>query len=137
MKEQQVPYKKGQSGHPSGRPSGISDKRTALLELLVPHAQILIEKTVELAKGGGSTALHLCLERIMAPVRRMKRSLSNRWGIRLPTEVRRLWTQVARPDNPSEAATFPQALATQARVIEAEKLAARLKALEEKLGVSK
>ena len=36
-----------------------------------------------------------------------------------------------------EAATLLQALATRARVLEAEALAARLAALEEKLGVSK
>jgi hypothetical protein len=39
--------------------------------------------------------------------------------------------------SPSEAATLLQALAIQARVTEAEELAARIEALEEKLGVSK
>jgi anthranilate phosphoribosyltransferase len=39
--------------------------------------------------------------------------------------------------SPSEAASLLQALAIQARVIEAEELAARIEALEEKLGVSK
>jgi hypothetical protein len=38
---------------------------------------------------------------------------------------------------PSEAATLLQALAIQARVTEAEELAACIEALEEKLGVSK
>ena len=39
--------------------------------------------------------------------------------------------------SPSEASTLMQALATQARVIEAEELVARIEALEEKLGISK
>lgn len=34
-----------------------------------PHAQALIEKTVELAKSGDTTAPRLCLEHIMAPIR--------------------------------------------------------------------
>jgi hypothetical protein len=63
-----MPYKRGQSGNPSGRPKGIVDRRTALRQLLVPHAQALIEKTVKLAKSGDTTALRLCLERIIAPI---------------------------------------------------------------------
>jgi hypothetical protein len=42
-------FKRGRSGNPNGRPKGIVDRRTALRELLAPHAQALIEKTVELA----------------------------------------------------------------------------------------
>jgi hypothetical protein len=62
-------YRKGRSGNPNGRPKGIADKRTALRTLLAPHAQALIDKTVKLAKGGDTTPLRLCLERIMAPIR--------------------------------------------------------------------
>jgi hypothetical protein len=40
-----------------------------LRELLAPHAQALIDKAVELAKSGDTTALRLCLERIVAPIR--------------------------------------------------------------------
>jgi hypothetical protein len=43
-------------------------KRTQLRELLAPHAQTLIDETVELAKRGDTTALRLCLERILAPI---------------------------------------------------------------------
>jgi len=35
----------------------------------VPHAQALIEKTVELAKGGDTTDLRPCLARVMVPIR--------------------------------------------------------------------
>jgi hypothetical protein len=35
----------------------------------VLHAQALIEKTVELAKGGDTTDLRPCLARVMAPIR--------------------------------------------------------------------
>ena len=44
-------------------------KRTRLRELLVPHAQALIEKTVEFAQSGDTTVLRLCLEQIIGPIR--------------------------------------------------------------------
>ncbi|HEX2243372.1 MAG TPA: DUF5681 domain-containing protein [Gammaproteobacteria bacterium] len=134
-----MPYKKGQSGNPSGRPRGISDKRTALRELLAPHAQALIEKTVELAKGGDTTALRLCLERIMAPIRaRDDAVVIEQVGNTLTERSQAIVNaSLTGQISPSEASTLMQALATQARVIESEELAARIEALEEKLGISK
>jgi hypothetical protein len=38
-----MPFDKGQSGNPNGRPKGIPDKRVELRELLKPHAKVLIE----------------------------------------------------------------------------------------------
>jgi hypothetical protein len=134
-----MPYKKGQSGNPSGRPRGISDKRTALRELLAPHAQALIEKTVELAKGGDTTALRLCLERIMAPVRAKDDPVRiDQPGATLTEKAQAVMNaSLAGQISPSEASTLMQALATQARVVESEELLARIEALEEKLGISK
>jgi hypothetical protein len=132
-------FQKGQSGNPGGKPRGACDKRTALRELLVPHAQALIEKTVELAKSGDTTALRLCLERIVAPIRAKDDAVVIEQGGNTLAERGQAIVNAALTGqiSPSEAATLLQALATQARVTEAEELAARLKALEEKLGVSK
>jgi hypothetical protein len=131
-------YNKGQSGNPKGRPKGIIDKRTALRALLIPHAQALIEKTVELAKGGDTTALRLCLERILAPIRAKDEVVVIEQGGNTLAERAQAIVNAALTGqiSPSEAATLLQALATQARVIESEELAARLAALEAKLGVS-
>lgn len=62
-------FKKGQSGNPQGRPAGTGDKRRELRALLEPHAPALIEKAVELALAGDITALRLCLDRIIPPMR--------------------------------------------------------------------
>src|SRR5829696_7841058 len=116
MKEQCMAYKKGQSGNPNGRPKGISDKRTALRELLVPHAQALIEKTVELAKGGDTTALRLCLERILAPMRAKDEPVYiNPPGNTLTEQAQAIvYASLTGQISPSEAATLLQALAVQA-----------------------
>ena len=50
-------------------PKGACDTRTQLRELLIPHAQELVDKAVELAKSGDTTASRLYLEPIMALIR--------------------------------------------------------------------
>lgn len=62
-------FQVGQSGNPNGRPKGISDKRTELRALLEPHAKDIFEKLVELAKAGDTTALKLCVERLLPKVK--------------------------------------------------------------------
>lgn len=58
-------YRPGESGNKSGRPLGSKNKRTQLIELLVPHAEKLVEKAIELALSGDVNALRLCMERLI------------------------------------------------------------------------
>ena len=63
-------FTKGQSGNPSGKPKGCRNATTILFdELLKDNAKELIEKAIEMAKGGDGPALRLCIERL-APARR-------------------------------------------------------------------
>ena len=62
-------FQPGQSGNPSGRPKGITDKRTELRSLLEPHAKDIFEKLVVLAKAGDPTALKLCVERLLPKIK--------------------------------------------------------------------
>lgn len=62
-------FQKGQSGNPAGKPRGAKDKRTALRELLRPHAEELVTRVVELAKMGDMSAMRICIDRIMPPVK--------------------------------------------------------------------
>ena len=93
---------------------------------------------MELAKGGDTTALRLCLERILAPIRAKDEAVIIEQGGNTLTERAQAIVSASLTGqiSPSEAATLLQALAVQARVTEAEELAARIEALEEKLGVS-
>lgn len=58
-----------QSGNPIGRPKGIVDKRAKFRSLLEEHAEEIIGKLVALAKIGDSTALRLCIERLLPRVK--------------------------------------------------------------------
>ena len=69
MAHSKTTWQPGQSGNRSGKPKGAPDKRTALRELLLPHAPALVEKALELALRGDTTALKLCIDRLMPPLR--------------------------------------------------------------------
>lgn len=62
-------FQPGQSGNPSGKTKGAKDKRTALREMLQPHAKALMDVAVGMAKQGDTAALKLCLDRLMPPIR--------------------------------------------------------------------
>jgi hypothetical protein len=62
------PFSKGESGNPSGRPRGARHKTTLAVEAILDgEAEALTRKAIELATGGDTTALRLCLERISPP----------------------------------------------------------------------
>jgi hypothetical protein len=67
-KQRGRPFRKGQSGNPAGKPKGTRNRSTLAAELLLEgEAEALTRKAVELALAGDTTALRLCLERLMPP----------------------------------------------------------------------
>ncbi len=88
---------------------------------------------MELAKSGDTTALRLCLERIMALIRAKDDAVVIEQAGNTPTQRGQVIVNASLTGqiNPSEAAILLQALATQARAIQAEELEPLLKALEE------
>ncbi len=63
-----MPWRPGQSGNPQGRKVGTRCKATVAAEtLLQGEAERLTRRAIELALGGDTTALRLCLERIIPP----------------------------------------------------------------------
>jgi len=61
-------WPKGASGNPAGRPAGIRNKSTELLEaLLEGEGEKLTSKAIQLALQGDLQALRLCLERLLTP----------------------------------------------------------------------
>jgi hypothetical protein len=64
------PFEKGRSGNPSGRPRGSRNRATReMQQLLDGESEALARKVVELALDGNTTALRLCLDRLLAPRR--------------------------------------------------------------------
>ncbi|MBV9199502.1 MAG: hypothetical protein JOY83_07140 [Alphaproteobacteria bacterium] len=64
------PYEKGRSGNPANRRTGSRNNTTlAAAALLAGESETLTRKAVELALVGDPTAMRLCLERILPPLR--------------------------------------------------------------------
>ena len=65
-----MPFEKGESGNPAGRPRGSRNRATLLMEsLLADDAEAIGRKAIEMAKQGDMPAIRLCMDRL-APVRK-------------------------------------------------------------------
>ena len=63
-------FQKGVSGNLNGRPKGRRNKLTRMAQkLLEENGEEILMVAIEKAKAGDLTALRLCLERILPPVR--------------------------------------------------------------------
>ena len=66
----------GNNANPTGRPLGSKHKATLAIEaLLEGEAEKLTRKAVELALAGDTTALRLCLERLVPPAKSRRVSI--------------------------------------------------------------
>lgn len=132
-------FKQGQSGNPKGRPKGVIDKRTKLRDYLEPHAEELIQKTVELALTGEINALRLCLERLIPKARHeainLNLSDSNLTQAQAIMQAGSTILQaVANGEMPPEQGkAFAAMLEQQRKTIETVDLTRRLEELEELL----
>jgi hypothetical protein len=65
-----APWRKGESGNPSGKPKGTRHKVTMAIEALLDgEAEGLTRKAIDLALAGDLTALRICLDRLAPPRR--------------------------------------------------------------------
>src|SRR5262249_4626777 len=63
-----MPFQKGQSGNPAGRPRGIVNRATALAQnLLSERAEAIARRVIELAEEGDMAAIRVCMERLPPP----------------------------------------------------------------------
>jgi hypothetical protein len=65
-----MPFQKGQSGNPAGRPRGILNRATVLAQnLLSERAESIAGKVIELAEQGDMTAIRVCMERLVPVIK--------------------------------------------------------------------
>ena len=61
-------WKKGESGNPAGKKPGTRHKATQLAETLLDgQTEQLVNKCVEMAIDGDSTAMRICMDRLIPP----------------------------------------------------------------------
>ena len=119
-----------------GKPKGARHRVTlAVEELLDGEAEALTRKAVEMALGGDTTAMRLCLERL-APPRRDRPVSFDMAPIATVQDIaeagRALMSRVAQGEmTPTEAGEVMRLFEGLAKTIEISDLERRIKALEE------
>ena len=135
-KKQDGRFQRGRSGNPAGKPKGARHRTTlAAEELLQGEASALTRKAVELALSGDSSALRLCLERVLPmrrgrPVRFSLPALDTAGD--LPKALGAVLAAVAEGSlTPDEAVSLAQIVEVRRRAIELVEIEARLAVLEQ------
>jgi Family of unknown function (DUF5681) len=131
-----MPFEKGESGNPAGRPRGARNRATLLMEnLLADDAEAIGRKAVEMAKGGDMAAIRLCMDRL-APARKGEPVAFELPPLDKPADSvaasARIVAAVAAGDlTPSEAADLAKVLDVHVRALETKGFDERLTKLEE------
>jgi len=93
-----MPYEKGQSGNPAGRPLGARNRATIVVgTLLQGQVEPMTRVAMDLALGGDMAALRMCLDRVAPPGRHrpiassFRRSAPRRTRRRRWPRSRRTW----------------------------------------------
>ncbi len=137
LKMQKVPGRPFEPGHPGGpgRPAGSRNKATLLLDQLAEgDAQAVLEKQLELAKGGDQRAAEIVLSRVW-PVRKGRPVTLAIPPITTAADIVAALGAVANAMaagevTPDEAASVASVLEVKRRSIETADLAVRIEAIE-------
>jgi hypothetical protein len=126
-------FRRGQSGNPTGRPkgTGTAAKMRALLE---PHAPRLVEKAVQLALSGDTTALRICIDRLIPAMKlRDEPVLLEGFEGSLTEQGQAVIKGMGGGSiAPGDASEMLRVLASQARIAEIDELEQRINALEDR-----
>ena len=112
--------------------SALITGAAALRSLLEPHAEKLVEKLVALANSGDTTALRICIDRLIPPLKShdMPIAIEALTGSLVDQGNVVLRELSAGRVTPDQAATLIQTVAAQARIIEVDELEKRISQLE-------
>ena len=131
-------FKPGQSGNPTGKPRGARHRATVAAEALLDgEAEALTRRAVELALEGDTTALRLCLERVLPPrkgrpINFTLPKMTNTGDLRAAALA--ILGAVSEGDiSPEEAAAVAPLIEGVRKAMETDELSRRLEALEQAL----
>ena len=128
-------FKKGNSGNPSGRPRGLTDKRNFYREMLQPHVPEIFAKLSVMAKDGDVAAAKLILERVVPAVRTKDIPFSLPLGGATIADRGQsvIDASIAGDIAPAEAESAMALLQGQTRIVETSELLRRIEELEERV----
>jgi hypothetical protein len=130
-----MPFQKGQSGNPAGRPRGLRNKpATGLEKIVAREGQAIVQAAIELAKKGDSTPLRLFIDRLL-PRRKHEPVKFKLRPIETPADTVTALAEISAAVGaglvaPSEAAELGKVVDQYVRALTARGLDERLTAIE-------
>ena len=130
------PFKKGQSGNPAGRKRGVRNKLSrGVMDALRAQSEPLTRALIDAAKGGDSTALRLCFDRLSPAPRTPAREPYDVGPLESVADcvnaLRRIVIDVASGELPGDHSDEIAArIKDQARIMESEEFERRIEVLE-------
>ena len=130
-----MPFEKGKSGNPDGRPKGALNKRTLIGQSILDNdAEALVKRVVQLALEGDTTCLRICVERLV-PARKSGPLWIDLPDVTAVAEIPKLFTAINERFREgithSEAATLLDLTETLRKSLEVVEIETRITALEE------
>jgi len=138
-----MPFKKGQSGNPKGKPKGVRDRRGLILDAIAAQVGSKSREAAELEwfkrlaamalEEGDSTAMSMLTRRIVPELKSTDTpvSIETKVGDSLTEQAALILKQMAEGSlTPQEALSVLQALSVQAKIIETDQLEERIRKLE-------
>lgn len=127
-----MPFQRGQSGNPGGRPRGIQTQ-AKLRKAIEAHVPSIIDALVQAARNGDTTAARLLLDRTLPALRPVDKPTALPLGEDLTQAAAAVLANLgAGRLGTDQARDLAGVLAALARVRESEELEARIAALEER-----
>ena len=130
-----MPFEKGTSGNPAGRPKGVPDRRQMVRDLLLPDAPQLVSKAIQLALEGDIVMLKACLDKLI-PNARPATGVRFREGAGVGNLGRDILGHIGNGElSLEDGKVAMDLLSIQAKLEEQGALAERLAVLEEAYGI--
>ena len=127
-------WKKGEpSPNPSGRPTGIIDKRMRLTELLSDDSEAIIKQVIEQAKSGDLQAAKLVLDRVAPSLRNKSQPVKFDLDVTasFTDQARQIFKAISMSDiDPDAGKLLLDSITAVARISELDEINRRLEALE-------
>lgn len=127
----------GESGNPKGRPKGVKNRKTALVEEFEKDGSAIARKVIEAALAGDMQACNLVLSRLAPPLRSRSEKVQFELDGTAPLteQARQVLAAVAAGDvDPDTGKLLIDAISAFAGLRQVDELALRLDQLEANMG---
>ena len=130
-----MPFKKGQSGNPKGRPKGSINRVSEYKQQILDNIPGIVNKMIEMAQGGDFRAAKALIETTIPKTRAVSSPTPFKYDDSSLSKAGQSILQETAIGNlaADQAATLLQALSNQAKLIEHDLFESRLQKLEAKM----